>query len=96
VRLDVTKPVVVPPWDGGGVRRRRRSSLLVGGEGAAWFEWSEGEVAARVETIAWSSRGLEALTDGGRGRGCGMAGHQWPAVPIRYWRVKEDRKRKRG
>jgi hypothetical protein len=54
-------------------------------------------VAARVETIAGSSRGLEALTNGGRGRGwgCGMAGHQRPAVPIRYWRVKEDRKQKR-
>jgi hypothetical protein len=54
-------------------------------------------VAARVETIAGSSRGLEALTNGGRGRGwgCGMAGHQWPAVPIRHWRVKEDRKQKR-
>jgi hypothetical protein len=84
VRLDVTKPVVVPPWDGVRVRRRRRSGLPAGSDGAALFEWSEGEVAVRVETTAGSSRGLEALTDEGRGRGYGMAGHQWPAVPIRY------------
>jgi hypothetical protein len=92
VRLDVTKPVVLPPWDGGGVRRRRRSSLPAGGDGATPFECSEGEVAARVETTAGAWRHSQSEE---RGRGCGMAGHQWPVVPIRYWRVKEDRKRKR-
>jgi hypothetical protein len=72
VRLDVTKPVVLPPWDGGGVRRRRRSSLPAGGDGAARFECSEGEVAARVETTAGAWR--HSQSEGGEGVAA------WPAI----------------